>query len=492
VELASRQSAFVAALRRLREVAPDRPLIHHPASGRVVDANALWQAHLTYAEQLRSAGLRRGQVVLSVVGNHPGFVALTVACRALLLTLVPVEAGTTMAEIIELANGLAAAALVVADGVVTPGLQQLPLSEGLVLAVCDLLATEAAEGAAIMKVTSGSTGPSRTTVTTETQLLADARHIVTGMRIGRDDTQLAVIPLSHSYGFSSLVMPLLAQGTPFVLRESFIPSNVSADARDYGARVFPGVPFMFQRLLADPPAAGWPPTLRKLISAGAPLPLETARAFVSSFGVKIRSFYGTSETGGIAYDDGDESEVSDGVGRPLPGVTVTLLAHANGPAGAGRVFVRSEAVSSGYTGGLHEAFRDGGYVTDDLGTFDERGLLTLTGRVSTFVNVAGKKVEPSEVERVLRMLPGVSDAHVTAAPDALRGEQVVACLVADASLTVLTVRQFCTRRLASHKIPRTILFLDAIPRTSRGKVDRRTLEALVIARAVAPARLEGE
>lgn len=483
MEPAPHQSAFVAALRRLREAAPDRPLIHHPASGRSLDATALWQAHLCYVEQLRAAGLRGGQVVLAAVGNRPGFIALTVACRALLLAVVPVEAETTITEILDLANRVGAAALVVAEGTLTPGLSQLPLSDGLMLAVRDLLAAAAPAGAALMKTTSGSTGGPRTTITTEAQLLADAGNIVTGMRIGPDDVQLAVIPLSHSYGFSSLVMPLLAQGTPFILRESFVPSTVIADAREYDARVFPGVPFMFQSLLVNPPAEGWPAKLRTVISAGARLPLDTARAFRSTFGVRIRSFYGTSETGGIAYDDGDGAEVDETIGRPLPGVTVTLAADASAPAGGGRIFVRSAAVSGGYAGEGHDTFRDGGFLTDDLGTIDGRGRLMLIGRISSFVNVAGKKVEPSEVERVLRLLPGVHDAYVTAATDALRGEQVVACLVADAAVSVLTVRQYCASQLAPHKIPRTVLFLDEIPRTPRGKVDQRAVEELVAARA---------
>ena len=87
------------------------------------------------------------------------------------------------------------------------------------------------------------------------------------------------------------------------------------------------------------------------------------------------------------------------------------------------------AVASGYTDGDGGAFVDGGFLSGDRGAFDACGRLTLVGRVSSFVNVAGRKVQPDEVERVLRAMPGVDDVRVVAAADARRGQQLVACIV---------------------------------------------------------------
>ena len=105
--------------------------------------------------------------------------------------------------------------------------------------------------------------------------------------------------------------------------------------------------------------------------------------------------------------------------------------------------------------------------------------------MSAFVNVAGRKVQPDEVERVLRTMPGVADVRVLAAADSQRGQQIVACIVADRhadNIGTLAVRQFCASRLAAYKVPRTIIFLDAIPLTARGKTDRSALDDLVRAR----------
>src|SRR6185436_3031475 len=171
---------------------------------------------------------------------------------------------------------------------------------------------------------SGSTGPVKATLTSEAQMVADGAHIVAAMGITASDAQIASVPISHAYGLGSLMMPLLMLGTPCVLRDSFVPHQLPADARRFGARIFPGVPFMFEYFLSHPPDDGWPPSLQLLISAGAPLSSATVRAFHARYGVKIHSLYGASETGAIAFDVSDEVDDSGAVGTPLPGVTISL------------------------------------------------------------------------------------------------------------------------------------------------------------------------
>jgi acyl-CoA synthetase (AMP-forming)/AMP-acid ligase II len=145
------------------------------------------------------------------------------------------------------------------------------------------------------------------------------------------------------------------------------------------------------------------------------------------------------------------------------------------------VLVRSGAVSRGNADGVDaDSFAGGAFLTGDLGEIDASGRLTLTGRVSAFVNIAGRKVHPDEVERVLRGYKGVSDVRVLGVADDRRGEQLVACLVVTGDRpSVVELRQFCGGRLASHKIPRAFVFVDEIPLTERGKTDRIRLQALV-------------
>jgi len=312
------------------------------------------------------------------------------------------------------------------------------------------------------------------------QLIIDSTQIAQAMGIRSDDTQVAMIPLSHAYGLSVLLMPMLFQGTALVLRESFVPQLLASDAMKYGARVFPGVPFMFDYFIAHPPSEGWPPGLSLLISAGARLNPTTIQRFYERFGVKVHTFYGTTESGGIAFDATEDPTDNETVGFPLPGVMITLKPDGDSPEGAGRVHIRSAGAAHGYLSNSSDAFVDGGFLAGDYGVFDARGRLRLLGRASSFVNVAGRKVEPDEVERVLRSMPGIDDARVLGAPDPQRGQQVVACVVARGNgLNLIEVRSFCSTRLAPHKVPRTVIFLDAIPLTARGKTDRVALAELV-------------
>ena len=476
-------TGLVAAFARLHDSDPARPLVHLAASGQTLTCDDIWRTHRGFADTLRENGLKAGQLVLTMTGNRAGLLPLILAVRAVDAALLPVDAGTPAAEVDDLARRFGAAAIVVPAGAAASlDGTHASLGDGLDI-VWRNRVTHRYEGTAVLKLTSGSTGTPRAARTNDDQLLEDSRHIVAAMGIGPDDTQIAVIPLSHAYGFSVIVVPLILQGTAIVLRESFVPHQLPADARAFGARTFPGVPFMFDYFIANPPADGWPEDLKRLISAGARLQPETVRGFHERFGIKVHSFYGASEAGGISYDADDAVSGTNSVGWPLPGVTITFRPDDRTPPGTGRVHIASTGVASGYVGDPSEEFCDGGFLTGDYGRFDDEGRLLLTGRVSSFINVAGKKVQPAEVEDVLRQMPGVTDVRVIGAADAQRGEQVVACLAVERGLadtiSTLSVRRFCSSRLATFKIPRTVIVLDAIPLTARGKTDRRALEERV-------------
>jgi long-chain acyl-CoA synthetase len=237
-------------------------------------------------------------------------------------------------------------------------------------------------------------------------------------------------------------------------------------------------------------------SVRLLITAGAPIAPDTVQYFKQAIGRKIHSFYGTSETGGISFDDSDEAVTPLSVGRALPRTSVAL--HDRSADGEqGRVFVRGPAVAAGYAGSDADeddtAFTDGGFLTADLGRFTADGRLVLAGRVSRFINVAGRKVDPAEVEVVLRSIPGVADATVVGLPCENRGEQVVAHVRAGAAtLTEADVRQYCAARLSPHKVPRHVVFGHDLPADARGKIDRFGLERLIAGRADEPADVSPE
>ena len=481
-------SHIVHAFDRIRRDAPARPLIHVPGPGATATLTAqdLWDLSLAYAAALDARGIDGDHLVISAAGNRPGAVALWLACLRLGVALMPTDAGTPPAEIEKLAGRFGATTVVAPETLA--GLDALGSYEALPggLAATHIMTVmprpDVYKGAAVLKVTSGSTGLPKATFTRESQLVADQASIVAAMDIRSDDCQIAAIPLSHAYAIGNLVLPLLLQGTPFVLREAFVPQQVRMDAINYSARVFPGVPFMFSHFANHRDVVPWPAPLQRAISAGAPLDHATTVRFFDAFGVKIHTFYGASETGGISFDDTDEVGAETNVGRAMPAVTITVRAEDGAPNGSGRVHVAGPAVSSGYAGLASDdlGFVHGGYLTGDFGHVDDRGRLTLTGRASSFINVAGKKVLPEEVERVVGQLDGIAAVAVLGVDDAMRGQQVVACVVSQrGELNERLVRQHCLSRLSPHKVPRRILWLDSLPLTERGKLDRAALARIV-------------
>jgi acyl-CoA synthetase (AMP-forming)/AMP-acid ligase II len=335
-------------------------------------------------------------------------------------------------------------------------------------------------GAAAVRLTSGTTGGPRGVVVTPEQLLADARQITATMGIAPGDTMVAAIPLGHAYGFVHVLMALVLQGTRPLLLEQPLPALLVEALSGDGPLVLPGTPYLFDLLLQ---AAGRRRLkgLRLCLSAGSPLPERLSREVKERFGLPVRTFYGASECGGIAYDRSRDGVLPDGcVGTPLHGVEVTVRPEPGFDPGYGRICVTSGAVAEGYlppgpSGGL----KAGRFVTSDLGRMDETGRLHLAGRIDRLINVGGRKVNPVEVERLLRDLPGVREAVVFGIPDRHRGQSVSACVVASKGVTREGILDACRARLALFKIPRRIEFTTRLPLTARGKTDHRALAALI-------------
>ncbi len=325
--------------------------------------------------------------------------------------------------------------------------------------------------ARVIKLTSGTTGTPRGIVTTEENLLADCENICRSMGIGPDDLNFGAIPLSHSYGFSNLVTPLITQGTALVISNSYLPQTIIDFCNRYQCTILPGIPMMFEHLASTHRADGAFDTVRTFISAGAPLPSSTSRRFRERFGKSIHSFYGCSECGGITYDREGSAVERGTVGRAMDGVTLSMR--------GARLIVHSPAAADGY---LHDAsnfepLEHGKFVTDDLVEMRD-GEVALTGRVNDLINIAGKKVNPREIEQIILQIEGVRQVKVYGEPAGARGEVVAAAIVANPEVTREAVRAFCQERLASHKVPRIVKLIDAMPVDDRGKVTRSALAEL--------------
>ncbi len=321
------------------------------------------------------------------------------------------------------------------------------------------------DGRRFVKLTSGSTGAPRALLFTDAELLADARQICAAMRVRPEDVNVGLIPWGHSYGIGNLVMPLLLQGSAILFGAAPLPHAMAAAIARWRPDVFPAVPALLRALAGSAIAPAELASLRTVISAGAPLAPEVARAFRDRFDLKIHSFYGSSETGGITYDGtGDSAAEPRGLGWPLPGVQLDF-------GRGGRFTVRSAAVFT--IGNRHP----GAHRMPDIGRLDPAGELVLLGRAGRFVKIGGRRLNLAEVEQAIRQVPGVRDALV--APQMQRSEALAAAVATD--LTPAQLRDALRPRLAPWKIPKKWVVMADFPTTARGKPDARRIRDLLAA-----------
>lgn len=440
---------------RLAAAAPDAPAL--VSDDATVTRAQLLGAARAMGQRFAAAGLREGDLLAVQLPNSAGFVAAFMAALERKLVMVPIDRDATETEVGAILSHFAIKGLLYRrDG-----------GTELTTRVLSARAAVPAE-ARLIKTTSGSTGAPKGIVASTANLFADCLNICRTIDIRADDVNFGAIPFSHSYGFSNLVTPLLAQGTAVVISNDYLPQSIVALCNRHRCTVVPLIPMVFEHLTAA--ADGHFDTVRTFLSAGAPLSPATSRRFRERFGVDIHSFYGCSECGGIAYDRRGGAVERGTVGSAMDGVSLSI---AND-----RLAVRSEAVTLGY---LHDAATFvpfDTFTTDDLAHIDAGGEVSLTGRASELINTAGKKVNPREVEQVILQMDGVRQAKVYGTPAGARGEVVAVAIVASPDVTRDEVREFCRARLSPHKVPRIVKLIDAIPVDERGKVRRSALAQL--------------
>lgn len=397
-----------------------------------------------------------GNVNVVSIGNRRGWPSILLACLRKQIVVVPIDQSLSQRD------RDIALAICAKIPTVPPEAADIPNS---------LQIDWDAKPPVLLKLTSGTTAEPRAIRFRSEQLLADCEQICDTMGITDADLNFGVIPISHSYGFSNLLTPLLARGVPVVLSEDPLPRAVLDDLARTKATIFPGMPVFYQAFceMEEVPRL---PNLRLCISAGAPLTATIAKKFREKFNQPIHSFYGSSECGGICYDR-DGKVFEDGfVGTPMEGVD---LERVDKSAASSQVRVRSAAVGDGYFPEPdREKLGNGIFVPDDLLARTVDGF-RIAGRISDVINVAGKKVNPAEVEAQLMRFAGVRQAIVFGRKSSRRNEEVTACVVADSNLCESDLLKFCRTALSGWQVPKRIFLVDEIPVNERGKTSRREL-----------------
>lgn len=405
------------------------------------------------AGRFAAVGLGAGDVLGLVAGNTAEFVVALLGAARAGVVAAPLDPGLSDAELRLRVGDLGASAVLRGDEVVT--------SAGA--------GRRARKEDALVLFTAGATGRARMVPLTHANVAASVHNICATYALGPDDATVAVMPFFHGHGLFASLLSTLASGGCVLLPAGgrFSAETFWADLRAAGASWFTAVPTIHEALLdrsSEAADVGAPPPLRFVRSCGAPLNAASQRALERMFGAPLLSAYGMTEA---AHQIASEPLPERGplkhgtVGRAT-GVRLRIVDQDGRVCPAG---VRGEVWVSGPT-----VTGEGWLRTGDLGSLDEDGYLSLTGRIESLIVRGGRKISPEYVEDVLAGCPSVAEAAVFAvgaerigAAVVVRGEE---CVGAE------DVLRYSRERLAAAAVPDRIVFVSALPRTAQGGLDR--------------------
>ncbi len=332
-------------------------------------------------------------------------------------------------------------------------------------------------------LTSGTTGTPKGAPRDQVATMPSVIAMLERIPYREGETMVLPAPLFHSWGFGNMSLALLLAST-VVLHRRFDPERTLADIARHRAGALVAVPVMLQRILDLPASVRRrydTSCLRIVPLSGSAIPTRLATRWMDEFGDNLYNLYGSTEVGWATIaTPADLRADPSTAGRP-PLDTVVKLFDDDGrevPTGAaGRIFVGSDLLFEGYTGGGSKEVINGLMSTGDTGRFDTAGRLHVEGRDDEMVVSGGENVFPSEVEDLLASHPDIVEAAVVGIDDAEFGQALKAFVVVrvGATLGAEAVRELVRANLARYKVPREVVFLDELPRNTTGKVLKRDL-----------------
>ena len=355
---------------------------------------------------------------------------------------------------------------------------------------------------AVQPYTSGTTGQPKGVQLTHENLASNANAaselIPDGIR--PDDKQLGVLPLFHIYGMTVVMNSTLFNGGAYYAMASWDAQDAVSLIEEEELTIMHGVPAMYNDVINQPNAEEFDlSSLRLCGVGGSGIPTEVLRRFEELFEPKIYEGYGLTETSPITHFNSPiEGRRVGSIGKTVPGVDSKVVDEnfeevgpvEEGPVDeeavdldeiTGEIVVAGPNVMTGYYGlpdANEEAFTEAGgrtwFHTGDLGYHDEDGFFYVVDREKHMIVTGGYNVYPREVEELLFEHEDVADAAVAGIPDERRGETVKAFVVPrpDADVTPEEIKQYCLTNLAEYKHPREVEFVEELPRTTTGKVQK--------------------
>ncbi|HET6852510.1 MAG TPA: long-chain-fatty-acid--CoA ligase [Pyrinomonadaceae bacterium] len=484
--------------------APEKPFLFSEADKRRFTYEEFESAVGRTAAMLAGKGVRKGDVVSLLMPNSVEYVIAYFACWQLGALAGPINSLLKSQEIAYVISDSEAKALLV-NSEFLPVLESIRehLPEAVIVFDNEAEATSAAsssphpeistEDDAIIIYTSGTTGKPKGCLLTHGNVIANARQISTWLGFTENDRLLTIMPLFHMNAVSVTTMSALYAGGSTVVSPKFSASRFWQIISDYRITSFGSVATMLSMLLSTYPD-GVPPglkteQLRFAMCGSAPVPAEVLRRFEETFKCLVVEGYGLSEStcrstfnppdqrrrpGSCGVPIGNEMRVVDEDDREVPDGEL------------GEIVLRGENILKGYyknDAANAAAFRNGWFHTGDIGYRDAAGFYYIVDRKSDMIIRGGENIYPREIDEVLYQHPAIAAAAAVGVKDELYGEEVAAVVVlkAGARTTEQEVIDFCKARLADFKCPKTVRFVEDIPKGPTGKLLKRELAKMLAA-----------
>jgi malonyl-CoA/methylmalonyl-CoA synthetase len=469
------------------------------ADGSTVSYGDLETQSGQLAHRLLNAGAREGDRVMVQVEKTPQGVALYLACLRAGVVMIPLNTGYGKSELEYLA-GDAEPSVVICDHAspfltakmsIAESFNTLSLDkngEGTLFDGIETLPIEfetskrgGDETAAIL-YTSGTTGKPKGAMISHTNLSSNALTLRECWGFTKDDVLLHALPIFHVHGLFVATNTAMMAGCRMQFLAKFDLEKVLELLPT--ATVMMGVPTFYTRLLSDDRFdKNLCANMRLFVSGSAPLLADTFKAFKSRTGHNVLERYGMTETSMITSNPLNGDRIPGSVGPSLRGVSIRIIDDAGEALSAdeiGGVEVTGPNVFKGYWRNPEktaaEFCDDGFFKTGDVGRIDKQGYLHIMGRDKDMIISGGMNIYPKEIEELIDQLAGVQEAAVIGLPHPDFGEAVAAVVVrSDKSCDAESIIQSCRDDLASFKCPKSVFFVDELPRNTMGKVEKAKL-----------------
>ena len=499
---------FSESNRSVRELLEDRvgpnaekPFLFSAADGREWTYSGFDLAVNRTANLLREYGIKKGDVVSLLLPNSAEYIVAYFSCWKLGAIAGPINSLLKPDEVRwAISNSESKLTLVGSEFESSLSASSDKSYSHLVfddVGIADSLPEETGEGdispddEAIIIYTSGTTGKPKGCLLSHGNLIANAQQIAEWMGFGPDDRLLTVMPLFHMNAVSVTTMTALYAGGSTVVAPKFSASRFWDWIEKYQITSFGSVATMLSMLLAKNASAGSslttrPSPLRFAMCGSAPVPTEVLKKFEETFGVLIIEGYGLSEsTCRSTFNPPNENRRPGSCGLPI-GNEVKVFDERDeevADGGLGEIVLRGPNIFKGYfknPEATEKAFANGWFHTGDIGYRDEDGFFYIADRKSDMIIRGGENIYPREIDDLLYTHPAVAHAAVIGVPDELYGEDVAAFVILKngESVSESQLIDFCKQHLADYKCPKSVRFVEDIPKGPTGKLLKRKLQKM--------------